>query len=88
MQRKELFTIGNLHTGDVYAVEAVKPFGSIEIHGPFNGENAANTYAHDLAKEDRNYDRIEVVILDLRISPDTKRIVRDENSQVGYSYAV
>ena len=43
---KLIYQRGNLYTGDPYGVVLdIGWFGSTELHGPFNGENAAHTYA-------------------------------------------
>jgi hypothetical protein len=51
MDTKLLYVVGNLYTGYPYGVEAGRQFGTTELHGPFSGENEANTYAHKLIED-------------------------------------
>jgi len=90
MERKLLFTVGNLYIGYAWGVEAELPFGTFEIHGPFSSENDANNYAHRLVKEHpfaepgMPYQSVKVVRIE---TPQAgKRIVR--NAAGDYEYAV
>ena len=47
---KLLYSVGNLFTGYPFGVEAERDFGSADVFGPFNSENAANTFMHKLVE--------------------------------------
>jgi hypothetical protein len=80
MERKLLYTVGNLYTGYPYAVEAELDFGSVEIHGPFESENAADRYADELVLADRRYVSVKVIRIE---TPQVGRTrVRDEHGYV------
>lgn len=51
MDSKLLYQVGNFFTGYPWGVEVVRQFGTTELHGPFNSENAANTYMHALVTD-------------------------------------
>lgn len=75
MDVKQLFAVGNLHTGYVYGVETSDFFGSTELHGAFNSERAAERYAHDLNGEFDDYAVIKVVRIE---TPQVGRPIKDK----------
>jgi hypothetical protein len=90
MERKLLYTIGNLYTGYPWGVECERQFGTIELHGPFNTENAANTYAHEILasyNDEGPYKSVKVVKIE---TPQAGRHIvhtgRGEHG--GWEYAV
>jgi hypothetical protein len=91
---KLLYTIGNLYKGYPYGVEAERQFGTVDLYGPFNGENEANTFAHRLV-EDREaldcvpadaglYLSVKVVRIETPQNEGSKVIVHKDG---GYEYA-
>jgi hypothetical protein len=89
MQEKLLYTIGNLYGGAPFGVEAERQFGTVDIYGPFTGENDANTFAHRLVEDgaerpaDGPYKSVKVV--QLQTPQAGRRIVRNNGA---YEYAV
>ena len=95
MERKLLYEIGNLYKGYPWAVEAVKEFDSVEIHGPFSCESQADWYAHGLIgevgdteayKSWQGYRSIKVIRLE---TPQAGRLiewVRDGDDSGHYEY--
>jgi len=87
---KLLYTVGNLYTGYPYGVEAERPFGTTEVHGPFSGENEANTYAHQLVADGApvpdSGPYVSVKVVRIETPQAGKRIVRNDDG--AYEYAV
>lgn len=92
---KLLYTKGNLYSGYPWGVEATREFDTIDLYGPFNSDNEANTFAHQLVEERFAEKRAENGITG---SYRSVKVVRIETPQAGrhivrnkdgaYEYAV
>jgi|GEM_PF-4368485 len=88
---KLLYTIGNLYTGYPWGVEAEREFGTVDLYGPFNSENEANTFAHRLVEDPRTAEvndiprYVSVKVVRLETPQAGTRIVRKDEA---WTYAV
>jgi len=94
MESKLLYTIGNVYTGYPWGVEAERQFGTVDLYGPFNTENRANTFAHELiaekAPDGMPYQRVKIVKLETPQASGSVEIERAKDGGVagtGYKYA-